>query len=241
MPWSTGPARAEVRGPGACPVPSLSVSSAALTPGEHLLTLVCPDRPGIVHAVSTFLVVTGCNILDSQQYRDPDSAQFFMRVHVAADPEVTTGSLQAAFEATATSFAMTWQLEAVCPLPTLVLVSRQDHCLADLLFRHRTGALPIDLRAVVSNHPDTRGLVEWHGVGLPPPAGHAREQAGGRGRAAAAGRRAGGRAGRAGPLHAGAVARAVQLRWRVGRSTFIIRSFRALRAPGRTRRRTSAA
>ena len=59
---------------------------------------------------------------------------------------------------------MTWQLEAVRPLPTLIMVSRQDHCLADLLFRHRTGALPIDLRAVVSNHQDVRSLVEWHGV-----------------------------------------------------------------------------
>jgi len=133
-------------------------------PGENLLVLSCPDRPGIVHAVSTFLVVTGCNILDSQQYRDPDSATFFMRVHVAAGPTTTTGSLQAAFEATATSFAMTWQLEAVRPLPTLIMVSKVDHCLADLLFRHRTGALPIDLRAVVSNHQDVRPLVEWHGV-----------------------------------------------------------------------------
>ena len=133
--------------------------------GEHLLTLSCPDRRGIVHAVSTFLVVTGCNILDSQQYRDPDSDRFFMRVHVAADPAISAASLRSAFEATATSFGMQWQLEvADRPVPTVVLVSKQDHCLQDLLFRHRTGALPIDLRAVVSNHADTRSLVEWHGI-----------------------------------------------------------------------------
>ncbi len=133
--------------------------------GEHLLTLSCPDRRGIVHAVSTFLVVTGCNILDSQQYRDPDSDRFFMRVHVAADPAVSAASLRSAFEATASSFGMQWHLDpADRPVPTLVLVSKQDHCLQDLLFRHRTGALPIDLRAVVSNHPDTRSLVEWHGI-----------------------------------------------------------------------------
>ena len=133
--------------------------------GEHLLTLSCPDRRGIVHAVSTFLVVTGCNILDSQQYRDPDSDRFFMRVHVAADPAISAASLRSAFEATATSFAMQWQLDvADRPVPTVVLVSKQDHCLQDLLFRHRTGALPIDLRAVVSNHADTRSLVEWHGI-----------------------------------------------------------------------------
>lgn len=131
---------------------------------EHLLVVSCPDRPGIVHAVSSFLVMTGCNILDSQQYRDPDSARFFLRVHVQAPQPVTAAQLRAAFEATAATFAMDWHLDAVGLMPTLVLVSKQDHCLADLLFRHRTGALPIELRAVVSNHPDTRALVEWHGV-----------------------------------------------------------------------------
>ncbi len=133
--------------------------------GEHLLVLSCPDRPGIVHAVSTFLVVTGCNILDSQQYRDPDTERFFLRVHFAAsDPSVTAAQLQAAFAATATTFGMDWHLDAVRPMPTLVMVSKQDHCLQDLLFRHRTGHLPVELTAVVSNHEDTRGLVEWHGV-----------------------------------------------------------------------------
>jgi len=145
-------------------VPLPADPSSTPDAGEHVLTLACPDRPGIVHAVSTFLVVTGCNILDSQQYRDPDSTTFFMRVHVAADRTVDTASLRAAFGATASSFGMDWQLEPVRPLPTLVMVGTQDHCLADLLFRHRTGALPIELRAVVSNHPDVRRLVEWHGV-----------------------------------------------------------------------------
>ena len=135
-----------------------------MSQAEHLLVLSCPDRPGIVHAVSSFLVMTGCNILDSQQYRDPDSERFFLRVHVAADNAVTPEQLRAAFEATAGSFAMDWHLDAVRPMRTLVLVSKQDHCLQDLLFRHRTGHLPVELTAVVSNHPDTRGLVEWHGV-----------------------------------------------------------------------------
>ena len=136
---------------------------------EHLLVLSCPDRPGIVHAVSTFLVVTGCNILDSQQYRDPDHDRFFLRVHFSAsdradDPATTAAQLQAAFGATATSFGMDWHLDAVRPMPTLLMVSRQDHCLQDLLFRHRTGALPVALTGVVSNHEDVRALVEWHGV-----------------------------------------------------------------------------
>ncbi|MBC7372977.1 MAG: formyltetrahydrofolate deformylase [Frankiales bacterium] len=131
---------------------------------EHLLVLSCPDRPGIVHAVSSFLVMTGCNILDSQQYRDPDSERFFLRVHVAAADSVTPEQLRAAFGATAGSFAMEWHLDAVRPMRTLIMVSRQDHCLQDLLFRHRTGQLPVELTAVVSNHPDARSLVEWHGV-----------------------------------------------------------------------------
>ncbi len=133
--------------------------------GERLLVLSCPDRPGIVHAVSTFLVVTGCNILDSQQYRDPDTERFFLRVHFAAmDPSVTATQLQAAFAATATTFGMDWHLDCVRPLRTLLMVSKQDHCLQDLLFRHRTGHLPVELTGVVSNHEDTRALVEWHGV-----------------------------------------------------------------------------
>ncbi len=140
-------------------------TTAASSTGEHLLVLSCPDRPGIVHAVSTFLVVTGCNILDSQQYRDPDSERFFLRVHFAAgDPSVTAEQLQAAFAATATTFGMDWHLDAVRPMPTLLMVSKQDHCLQDLLFRHRTGALPVELTAVVSNDEDARALVEWHGV-----------------------------------------------------------------------------
>ena len=137
---------------------------AADPQGEHLLVLSCPDRPGIVHAVTSFLVMTGCNILDSQQYRDPDTERFFLRVHVSAPGAVTAEELRAAFAATAASFAMDWHLDDVAPMRTLVMVSKQDHCLQDLLFRHRTGALPVDLRAVVSNHDDARGLVEWHGV-----------------------------------------------------------------------------
>jgi len=131
---------------------------------EHLLVLSCPDRSGIVHAVSSFLVMTGCNILDSQQYRDPETDRFFLRVHVAAGDAVTAEQLRAAFQATAGSFSMEWHLDAVAPMRTLLMVSKQDHCLQDLLFRHRTGSLPVELTAVVSNHPDARSLVDWHGV-----------------------------------------------------------------------------
>ncbi|MGH8886260.1 MAG: formyltetrahydrofolate deformylase [Egibacteraceae bacterium] len=133
---------------------------------EYVLTLSCPDRRGIVHGVSSFLVVTGCNILDSQQFGDRDTGLFFMRVHFAAEePGVTLASLRAGFEAIAASFHMTWQMDdAGERMRVLILVSKFGHCLNDLLFRHRTGTLEVDIPAIVSNHPDFGPLAEWHGI-----------------------------------------------------------------------------
>lgn len=133
---------------------------------EYVLTLSCPDRRGIVHGVSSFLVVTGCNILDSQQFGDRDTGLFFMRVHFAAEePGVTLASLRAGFEAIAASFRMTWQMDdAGERMRVLILVSKFGHCLNDLLFRHRTGTLEVDIPAIVSNHPDFGPLSEWHGI-----------------------------------------------------------------------------
>jgi formyltetrahydrofolate deformylase len=130
---------------------------------EYVLTLSCPDRPGVVHGVSGALLAAGCNILDSSQYLDPDSDQFFLRVHVE-QREGDRAGLLAALSPVAADFAMTWDLFDAAPMRVLVLVSRHDHCLADLLFRQRTGALSIDIRAVVSNHPDLEELVRWHGI-----------------------------------------------------------------------------
>ncbi|MGH8897040.1 MAG: formyltetrahydrofolate deformylase [Egibacteraceae bacterium] len=133
---------------------------------EYVLTLSCPDRRGIVHGVSSFLVVTGCNILDSQQFGDRDTGLYFMRVHFAAEePGVTLASLRAGFEAIAASFRMTWQMDdAGERMRVLILVSKFGHCLNDLLFRHRTGTLEVDIPAIVSNHPDFAPLAEWHGI-----------------------------------------------------------------------------
>ncbi len=133
---------------------------------EYVLTLSCPDQRGIVHAVSSFLLVTGCTIVDSQQYGDPDTKLFFMRVHFAAQEEgVDLISLNGGFTATAAAFRMSWQIhDATVRMPTLIMVSRFGHCLNDLLFRHSIGALPVEIPAVVSNHTDFQGLVESYGI-----------------------------------------------------------------------------
>ena len=135
-------------------------------PREYVLTLSCPDQRGIVHAVASFLLVTGCTIVDSQQYGDPDTRLFFMRVHFVAQEEgVDLLSLNGGFAATAAAFRMSWQIhDAAVRMPALILVSKFGHCLNDLLFRHSIGALPIDIPAVVSNHTDFQALVESYRI-----------------------------------------------------------------------------
>lgn len=135
-------------------------------PREYVLTLCCPDQRGIVHAVASFLLVTGCTIVDSQQYGDRDTQLFFMRVHfIAQEPGVDLISLNGGFAATAAAFRMTWQIhDTAVRMSTLILVSKFGHCLNDLLFRHSIGALPIDVPAVVSNHVDFKPLVESYGI-----------------------------------------------------------------------------
>jgi formyltetrahydrofolate deformylase len=133
---------------------------------EYILTLTCPDQRGIVHAVSSFLLVTGCSIVDSQQYGDPANGVFFMRVHFRAEePGVDLTALSNGFAATGVSFHMNWQIhEAEDRMPVLIMVSRFGHCLNDLLFRQSSGALPVRVPLVVSNHGDFRQLVESYGI-----------------------------------------------------------------------------
>jgi len=136
---------------------------------EFVLTLACPDRPGIVYAVASFLVQHGCNILQSEQYDDDAneySGTFFMRVQFSAlDPLQTQARLSAGFESIAASFNMRWHLvDANVKSRVLILVSKFGHCLNDLLFRHRIGALDVEIPAVVSNHTEFADLVESHGI-----------------------------------------------------------------------------
>jgi len=132
---------------------------------EYVLTLSCPDKPGIVYAVSSFLVQHSANILASQQYGEPGTespdGRFFMRVHFSVPPGgAELAGLERGFSWVAEAYRMTWQLhEAAARVRTLIMVSRLGHCLNDLLFRWKTGSLPVDVTGVVSNHPDFGELV----------------------------------------------------------------------------------
>ncbi|WMD07195.1 formyltetrahydrofolate deformylase [Streptomyces sp. FXY-T5] len=137
-----------------------------MEPAEYVLTLDCPESPGIVAAVARFLLDHGSDIIDNHQFGDRRDGHFFMRVRFAAPGgTVTTELLRREFAAVATPFAMRWHLEPVgTRRRVLIMVSRYDHCLNDLLFRTRSGDLPIDVVAVVSNHRDHEALVGWHGI-----------------------------------------------------------------------------
>ena len=131
-----------------------------------ILTLSCTDRPGIVGSVGTFLADHGCNIVESAQFGDVDSGRFFMRVvfeTLAAGQ--TFDEVKRAFAVTAGRFGMAWQLHDAGEKPrVLIMVSRQDHCLNDLLYRSRIGALAMEPVAIVSNHRDTQKLAADNGV-----------------------------------------------------------------------------
>ncbi|WP_405892867.1 formyltetrahydrofolate deformylase [Streptomyces sp. NBC_01527] len=138
---------------------------AETVPDQYVLTLSCPDRQGIVHAVSSYLFMTGCNIEDSQQFGDHDTGLFFMRVHFSADAPVTVEKLRASFAAVGDSFRMEWQIHRSSERMRVVLmVSKFGHCLNDLLFRASIGALPVEIAAVVSNHTDFADLVASYDI-----------------------------------------------------------------------------
>lgn len=128
-----------------------------------VLALSCADRIGIVHAVSGFLVEHRLNITESQQFGDPETGRFFLRIE--AEGEAGAEALRAAFAPLAGDFAMTWELHDTGRRPVaLLLVSKLGHCLNDLLYRHQTGALSVEIPAIVSNHPDLAPLASLYGV-----------------------------------------------------------------------------
>ena len=129
----------------------------------YVLTLSCPDRPGIVHAVAGALLVAGCNITDSQQYGSQSTGTFFMRVE--ATTAVSQADVHAALEPVAAAFGMQWSLSPVGrKVRTLLMASKSAHCLNDLLFLQRSGTLPVEIPAIVSNHRDLAGLAEFYGI-----------------------------------------------------------------------------
>jgi formyltetrahydrofolate deformylase len=134
---------------------------------EYVLTLSCPDVPGIVYAVSGFLAEHDCDIAQSQQFDDRETGRFFMRLQFSATmgDAVDLTALRAAFGAVAERFGMDWHMvDTAEKHRVLIMVSRFGHCLNDLLFRCSIGALNVDIVAVVSNHPDFGSLADSYGV-----------------------------------------------------------------------------
>ena len=137
-----------------------------MTHPEYILTLSCPDHRGIVHRVSGFLAEHGCNIIDSAQFGDAQSRLFFMRVHFAAeDPAASDVVLRAGLEEMAAALQMNAQRHDAHKKPRLMLmVSKIGHCLNDLLFRYRSGLLPVEIPAIVSNHTDFYQLAASYNI-----------------------------------------------------------------------------
>ncbi|KAJ9133830.1 Formyltetrahydrofolate deformylase [Pleurostoma richardsiae] len=129
----------------------------------HILTLSCPDKPGIVHAVTGVLATHSLNILDLQQFSDPVSEKFFMRVHFG--PTASTAHLVEPFETLARDLHMTYDIRPVSQkMRVLIMVSKIGHCLNDLLFRAKNGQLQIEIPVIVSNHPDYEPLARSYGI-----------------------------------------------------------------------------
>ena len=150
-------------------LPTSAQSNSATAPaGDFVLILSCRDRPGIVHAVSGFLVEHGGNILESQQFNDQLVDRFFMRIDFTVDGSGAArdaAELHAAFAPVAEEFGMEYDLwDAAAPYRTLIMVSKHLHCLNDLLFRASTRSLQIEIPMVVSNHPDAEALVRSYGI-----------------------------------------------------------------------------
>jgi len=132
---------------------------------DHILTLSCPDRTGIVYRVSGLLFELGCNILDSQQFGDDETGRFFLRVHFDLPQAVTADSLRERFTAMADGFGMEWKIHDARRKPRLlIMVSKQGHCLNDLLFRVQSGQLHAEIAAIVSNHNDYASLAASYGI-----------------------------------------------------------------------------
>jgi formyltetrahydrofolate deformylase len=136
-------------------------------PTGYVVTLSCPDRPGIVFALTEFLLMHDCTIVECQQFIDRDAEKFFIRLQFEAayGAVVELDRLRADFVDLAPRFAMQWRmLHASAKHRVLIMASKYGHCLNDLLFRADNGALNIDVVAVVSNHPDLGWMADNYGI-----------------------------------------------------------------------------
>jgi len=137
-----------------------------MTEHRYTLTLSCPDRVGIVAAVSGFVAQHGGWIVEASYHTDQETQRFFMRQEIrAASLPFDAAELRTRFGRLANEFRMNWQIsDSAVKKRVVLLVSKQDHCLNDLLHRWRSGELQVDIPGVISNHEDLRGFVEWHGI-----------------------------------------------------------------------------
>jgi len=132
---------------------------------KYTLTVTCASTRGIVAAIANYMADNGCNISDSSQYDDPETGAFFMRVSFVSEKGADLAALEDGFAQTATDFGMTYQFHDESEkMKVVIMVSRFGHCLNDLLYRWRIGALPIDIVAVVSNHMDYQKVVVNHDI-----------------------------------------------------------------------------
>ena len=129
-------------------------------PQSFTLTLTCAQRPGIVHAVSSFLLQENCDISEHKQFDDTQNGAFFLRTSFVPMDDVDVDTLTARFGPTATEFGMNFEFSNDKPARVIVMVSRQGHCLNDLIFRWRARGLGADIVGVVSNHLDLRPMAE---------------------------------------------------------------------------------
>jgi formyltetrahydrofolate deformylase len=133
---------------------------------RYVLTVICPDRIGIVAAVTGFIAGNGGSVLEASQHGDLSTGRFFLRIEVTAESlPFGPDAFRQAFAPVADEFAMEWHLTDTDDRKRVILlVSQEDHCLADLLYRWRSGDLECDIPCVISNHDDLRSFVEWHGI-----------------------------------------------------------------------------
>ncbi|PRY26808.1 formyltetrahydrofolate deformylase [Aliiruegeria haliotis] len=132
---------------------------------NYALTATCPSRRGIVAAVSGFLAGAGCNITDAHQFDDIETGNFFMRVAFESETGATLDCLEAGFEPVAGRFCMAHRFhDSDARMKVIIMVSRFGHCLNDLLYRWRIGALPIDIVGVISNHMEYQKVVVNHDI-----------------------------------------------------------------------------
>lgn len=133
---------------------------------SYILTTACPDKQGIVAAITGFLTDSGCSVDDAAFFSDPDSGRFYGRSVFRIEREdVTADMIGSWFGQVAHKFDMDWDIfDTSSPMKVMIMVSKFDHCLNDLLYRYRIGALPMEVTAIVSNHSDAKPLADAAGI-----------------------------------------------------------------------------